>query len=56
MIPLEAIYNGLQHHPNGPSFELWTILEPLEHHCLYSTLSRETIESYGYTPINTEVK
>jgi len=54
--PIKAYYNGLQEVPNQPSFELWTILEPMGEHCTFSTLSRNTIEKHGCTPFQTEVK
>mgnify|MGYP001293329178 CR=1 FL=1 len=50
MLTIKAYYNGLQEIPGFPSFELWTILQPLGIHCAYSTLSRATIESYGCIP------
>ena len=46
---LPAIFNGVQHF-GQESFELWTILEPIEGHPQYSTLSRRTIERAGYEP------
>ena len=46
--PIRAIFNGVQH--AAEPFELWTILEPIEGHPQYSTLSRRTIEAQGYYP------
>ena len=46
--PIRAIYNGVQQ--AAEPFELWTILEPIEGHPQYSTLSRRTIEAQGYYP------
>ena len=46
--PIRAIYNGVQQ--GREPFELWTILEPIEGHPQYSTLSRRTIEAQGYYP------
>lgn len=43
--PIRAIFNGIQQ--CAEPFELWTILEPIEGHPQYSTLSRRTIESQG---------
>lgn len=46
---IKAIYNGMQE--GAEPFELWTILEALgEDHPMYSTVSRRTIERYGYQP------
>ena len=50
--PIPAIFNGVQHF-GQESFELWTILEPIEGHPQYSTLSRRTIERAGYEPMAT---
>ena len=47
--PIRAIYNGVQQ--GREPFELWTILEPIEGHPQYSTLSRRTIEAHGYYPM-----
>lgn len=47
--PIRAIFNGVQQ--AAEPFELWTILEPIEGHPQYSTLSRRTIEARGYWPI-----
>jgi len=44
-VPIRAIYNGVQQ--AAEPFELWTILEAIEGHPQYSTLSRRTIESQG---------
>lgn len=46
--PIPAIFNGIQ--DGDEPFELWTILEPIEGHPQYSTLSRRTIERAGYEP------
>ena len=45
---IRAIYNGIQ--DAAEPFELWTILEPIEGHPQYSTLSRRTIEAQEYYP------
>ena len=37
--------------PQIPPFELYTLLEPIPGHCLYSTVSLRTIREAGYTPI-----
>ena len=50
--PIRAIYNGIQH--AAEPFELWTILEPIEGHPQYSTLSRRTIESKGKIIVRVE--
>jgi hypothetical protein len=47
--PIRAIFNGVQQ--AAEPFELWTILEPIEGHPQYSTLSRRTIEAHGYRPV-----
>ena len=47
--PIRAIFNGVQQAEEP--FELWTILEPIEGHPQYSTVSRRTIEARGYCPI-----
>ena len=52
MTPIKAIYNGIQDGPHP--FELWTILEPIEGHPQYSTLSRRTIESKGKIIVQVE--
>ena len=44
--PIRAIYNGVQQ--GREPFELWTILEPIEGHPQYSTVSRRTIEEKGH--------
>lgn len=42
---MPAVYCGVM-----MGIELWTILEPImPHHPQGSTVSRETIESYGFT-------
>ena len=50
--PIRAIYNGVQQ--GREPFELWTILEPIEGHPQYSTLSRRTIEAQGHQIIRVE--
>ena len=37
--------------PRIPPFELYTLLEPIPGHCLYSTVSLRTIREAGYTPL-----
>ena len=37
--------------PRIPPFELYTLLEPIPGHCLYSTVSVRTIREAGYTPV-----
>lgn len=54
MKPLQVQFAGIQHWPHRPSFELWTILEPIPGHCRFSTLSRQTIEAKGYYLVNAE--
>ena len=49
---IRAIYNGMQ--DAKEPFELWTILEPIEGHPQYSTLSRRTIESKGKIIVQVE--
>lgn len=51
---IRAIYNGMQ--DAKEPFELWTILEPIEGHPQYSTLSRRTIETQGRTIVRVEKK
>ena len=50
--PIRAIFNGIQH--AAEPFELWTILEPIEGHPQYSTVSRRTIEAQGHQIIRVE--
>ena len=50
--PIRAIYNGVQQ--GREPFELWTILEPIEGHPQYSTLSRRTIEAQGHTIVQVD--
>ena len=50
--PIRAIYNVIQ--DAAEPFELWTILEPIEGHPQYSTLSRRTIESKGKIIVQVE--
>ena len=50
--PIRAIFNGVQH--AAEPFELWTILEPIEGHPQYSTLSRRTIEAQGKIIVQVE--
>lgn len=49
---IRAIYNGMQ--DAKEPFELWTILEAIEGHPQYSTLSRRTIESKGKIIVQVE--
>ena len=49
---IRAIYNGIQ--DAAEPFELWTILEPIEGHPQYSTLSRRTIEAQGHTIVGVD--
>ena len=37
--------------PRIPPFELYTLLEPIPGHSLYSTVSLRTIREAGYSPI-----
>ncbi len=57
MRPLPVRYCGIQHtcNPAMPSFELFTILEPLPNHPIYSTVSLKTIREAGYNPVAGEV-
>lgn len=48
MVPIRAIYNGVQQ--AAEPFELWTILEPMGEHPVYSTVSAETIAKHGRVP------
>ena len=50
--PIRAIYNGVQQ--AAEPFELWTILEPIDGHPQYSTLSRRTIEAQGKIIVQVE--
>ena len=50
--PIRAIFNGVQQAEEP--FELWTILEPIEGHPQYSTVSRRTIEAQGHQIIRVE--
>ena len=50
--PIRAIFNGIQQ--AAEPFELWTILEPIEGHPQYSTLSRRTIEAKGKIVVQVE--
>lgn len=50
--PIRAIFNGIQQ--CAEPFELWTILEAVEGHPQYSTLSRRTIESKGKIIVRVE--
>ena len=50
--PIRAIFNGVQQ--AAEPFELWTILEPIEGHPQYSTVSRRTIEAQGHQIIRVE--
>ena len=50
--PIRAIFNGVQQAKE--SFELWTILEPIEGHPQYSTVSRRTIEAKGKIIVQVE--
>ena len=50
--PIRAIYNGVQQ--GREPFELWTILEPIEGHPQYSTLSRRTIEAQGHAIVQVD--
>ena len=50
--PIRAIFNGVQQAKEP--FELWTILEPIEGHPQYSTVSRRTIEAQGHQIIRVE--
>ena len=50
--PIRAIYNGVQQ--GREPFELWTILEPIEGHPQYSTVSRRTIEAKGHQIVRVE--
>lgn len=50
---VQVLFVGSQFstNPRIPSFELYTLLEPIPGHCLYSTVSVRTIREAGYTPI-----
>ena len=49
---IRAIYNGIQ--DAAEPFELWTILEPIEGHPQYSTVSRRTTEAQGHQIVRVE--
>lgn len=53
MNPVPVIFVGLQFstNPRIPSFELYTLLEPIPGHPLHSTVSLRTIKEAGYTPV-----
>ena len=53
MKTVTVLFCGIQFstNPRIPSFELYTLLEPIPGHCLYSTVSLRTIREAGYTPI-----
>lgn len=51
LTPIRALYNGIQHFPNFPPIELWTIMEPMGEHPIHSTLSFTTISDAGYCPV-----
>lgn len=50
---VQVRFVGIQfsENPQVPSFELYTLLEPIPGHSLYSTVSLRTIREAGYTPI-----
>ena len=50
---VQVLFVGIQfsENPQIPPFELYTLLEPIPGHCLYSTVSLRTIREAGYTPI-----
>ena len=50
MTPIKARYIGVQEYPDHESFELWNIEEGLPGHPVGSTMSRHTLNSYGYEP------
>ena len=50
--PIRAFFNGVQQ--AAEPFELWTILEPIDGHPQYSTLSRRTIEAQGKIIVQVE--
>ena len=50
--PIRAIFNGVQQAEEP--FELWTILDEIEGHPLYSTVSRRTIEGKGHTIVRVD--
>lgn len=51
MIPIRAVYNGIQHFTGMQPIELWTIMEPMGEHPIHSTLSFTTIITAGYCPV-----
>ncbi|MBA5872014.1 MAG: hypothetical protein GDA68_18755 [Nitrospira sp. CR2.1] len=53
MNTVQVRFVGIQfsENPRIPSFELYTLLEPIPGHCLYSTVSVRTIREAGYTPV-----
>lgn len=50
MQPIKAKFCGYQESPSFPPFELWTILEPIDGHPIFSTVSLDTLTNHGYTP------
>ncbi len=50
---VQVLFAGIQFstNPRVPSFELYTLLEPIPGHPLHSTVSLRTIKEAGYTPI-----
>ena len=50
---VQVLFVGIQFstNPRIPSFELYTLLEPIPGHPLHSTVSLRTIKEAGYTPV-----
>ena len=50
---VQVLFVGIQFstNPRVPSFEMYTLLEPIPGHPLHSTVSLRTIKEAGYTPI-----
>ena len=53
MKTVQVRFVGIQFstNPRIPPFELYTLLEPIPGHSLYSTVSLRTIREAGYSPI-----
>ena len=50
MISLQAHYIGLQEYPGHAALELWNLEEDIPGHPVGSTMSRHTLNVYGYEP------
>jgi len=51
MTPIKAHYIGMQERPGHAPLELWNLEEDvIPQHPIGSTVSRQTLESLGFTP------